>query len=114
MTTSGVTPRATSAGSTSAAFAAEPDRPCAAFSRVQRATRASASSRLSVALVEIARGQPALDARRVDFDDERDRAVHRGGQRLRAAHAAESGGDDEPAARAIRRSVAAPRAASVS
>ena len=34
---------------------------------------------------------------RVDFDHERDPAVHRHGERLRAAHAAEAGGHDEPA-----------------
>ena len=52
------------------------------------------------ALVDVARRQPALDARRVDFDDERDAAVHRDGERLRAAHPAETGGDDQPAGQA--------------
>ena len=44
-------------------------------------------------LVEIPRLQPALDPPRIDFDDQRRRAVHRRGERLRAAHAAEAGRD---------------------
>ena len=49
-------------------------------------------------LVDVTRRQAALDAGRIDFDDERDPAVHRHGERLRAAHATEAGGHDEPAA----------------
>ncbi len=47
--------------------------------------------------VEIPRGEPALDPLRIDFDDERRGAVHRRGERLGAAHAAESGGHHQPA-----------------
>ncbi len=66
------------------------------------------------ALVEVARRQAALDARRIDLDDERDAVVHGDGERLGAAHAAEAGGDDEAAGQACRRSAGAPSAASVS
>ena len=47
--------------------------------------------------VEIAGGEPALDARAVDLGDQADPLVHGHGERLRAAHAAEAGGDGEPA-----------------
>ena len=52
------------------------------------------------ALVDVPRRQPPLDAARIDLDDERDAVVHRDGERLRAAHAAEAGGDDEPSRQA--------------
>ena len=52
------------------------------------------------ALVDVARRQPAFDAGAVDLDHERDAAVHGDGERLRAAHAAETGGDDQPAVQA--------------
>ena len=42
--------------------------------------------------VDIAGAQPHLDARGLAFDREHRRAGHRGGERLRAAHAAEAGG----------------------
>ena len=51
-------------------------------------------------LVDVLGGQPTVDARGVDFDDERDAAVHRDGERLGAAHPAEAGRDDEPAGEA--------------
>ena len=52
-------------------------------------------------LVEVARLQPAGDPLAVDLDAERDAAVHRDRQRLRAAHPAEPGGDgDRPGQRA--------------
>ena len=47
--------------------------------------------------VEIAGGEPALDARAVDLGDQADPLVHGHGERLGAAHAAEAGGDGEPA-----------------
>ena len=50
----------------------------------------------------------------VDLDAEDDAAVHRRGQRLRAAHAAEAGGDDQRAREACRRSAARAQAAKVS
>src|SRR5262247_2694162 len=40
--------------------------------------------------VKIACRNPALDALPIDFDDERSRTVHRGGERLCATHAAEA------------------------
>ena len=56
-------------------------------------------------LVEVARGaveiaglQPLLDAARLAFDGEERRARHSRGERLRAAHAAEPGGQDPAAA----------------
>ena len=57
-------------------------------------------------LVEVARLDPALDAVPVDLDAQRHAVVHRHRQRLRAAHAAEPGGQrDRPGQRAA---VAAP------
>ncbi len=58
-------------------------------------------------LVEVARVEPPPDARRVDLGDQADALVHRHRQRLRAAHAAEAGGDDETAGEACRRSAGA-------
>ena len=49
-------------------------------------------------LVQIGRREPPVDAPPIDFDDERGGAVHGGGKRLRATHAAEAGGDHDPAA----------------
>ncbi len=46
--------------------------------------------------VEVARVQPPLDARAVHLHHDDHALVHGRGQRLRAAHAAEAGGDDEP------------------
>ena len=52
-------------------------------------------------LVEVARLQPPLDAVLVDLDAQRDAVVHGHRQRLRAAHAAEPGGQrDRPGQRA--------------
>jgi hypothetical protein len=47
--------------------------------------------------VEVPRLDPALDPRRVDVDAERDTLVHRHGERLRAAHAAEPAGERDRA-----------------
>ena len=44
--------------------------------------------------VEIAGLEPHLDARRLALDRQQRRARHGGGERLRAAHAAEAGGED--------------------
>ena len=49
--------------------------------------------------VEIAGAQPHLDAARLAFDREHRGARHGGGERLRAAHAAEAGGEDPLPAR---------------
>ena len=46
-------------------------------------------------VLDVARRQPALDARGVHFHHQGDTGVHRHRKRLRAAHAAETGGDDE-------------------
>ena len=46
-------------------------------------------------LVAIAALQSLLDPRRIDFDAEKNRTVHRRGERLRATHAAESAGDNK-------------------
>ncbi len=48
-------------------------------------------------LVQIAGLQPLLDALRIHLGHQRDRSVHRRGERLRAAHPAETGGHDQPA-----------------
>ena len=45
--------------------------------------------------VDVPGREPALDTRRIDLDHQRDPFVHRHGERLGAAHAAESGGDDQ-------------------
>ena len=61
--------------------------------------------------VEVAGGHPALGAGRVALDAQHGAAVHRDGQRLRAAHAAEPGGDrqgaGQPGSRCCRRGRAA-------
>ena len=49
-----------------------------------------------VSHVEVSRAQPALDALRVHLRDERHGAVHRRGERLRAAHPSQAGRDHEP------------------
>src|SRR6266516_6148939 len=61
-------------------------------------------------LVEVAGLEPALDPGRVDLDAERDTFVHRHGQRLRAAHAAEPAGEDDPAAQRAVESLGGQRA----
>ena len=48
-------------------------------------------------LVEVARLEAALDARRVDLDAEDRGTRHRGRERLRASHATEAGGQDRAA-----------------
>ena len=48
-------------------------------------------------LVQIAGLQPLLDALRIHLGHQRDRSVHRRGERLRAAHPAETGRHDQPA-----------------
>ena len=47
-------------------------------------------------LVQVPRLEPPLDPARVDLDAEDRRARHRRGERLRAAHPAEPGGEDRP------------------
>ncbi len=47
--------------------------------------------------VQVTGGQPALRADRVAFDAQHRAAVHRHGERLRAAHPAEAGGDGQRA-----------------
>ena len=65
------------------------------------AQRAIASSRSRGLLVQVARLQPPLDPPLVDLHAQRDAAVHRHRQRLRAAHPAEPGGQrDRPRQRA--------------
>ena len=49
-------------------------------------------------LVQVAGLEPALDAVAVDLDAQRDPVVHRDRERLRAAHAAEPGGQRDGAA----------------
>ena len=88
-------PRATSAGRTSAALAHRP---------IDRATpshpAARARERVVQAVggfVEIARRQTSRDSLWIDLDHDRRGAVHRRCERLRAAHPAKSGGDNETA-----------------
>ena len=50
------------------------------------------------ALVEVLRGQPFFDPRRIHLDDQRDAAIHGDGQWLGATHAAQAGRDDNTAA----------------
>ena len=49
--------------------------------------------------VDIARAQPEFDARRAALDRKQRSARHRCGERLRAAHAAEAGGEDPSASK---------------
>ena len=49
------------------------------------------------AVLQVALAQAPLDPLGIDLDDERRRARQHAGQRLRAAHAAEAGGQHEPA-----------------
>ena len=59
------------------------------------------------AVLQVALAQAAVDALGIDLDDERRRAREHAGERLRAAHAAEPGGQHEAARRACRRSACA-------
>ena len=73
---------------------AQSDRPCHAVAcpagdRVERLVQAVGR------LVQVACGQAPLDAPGIHLDHQRRGAVHRRGQRLGSAHAAETGGDDE-------------------
>ena len=52
------------------------------------------------ALVDVARGQSPLDPGGIDLDDKRNPAIHCHRQRLSAAHAAETSGDDQAASQA--------------
>ena len=89
-------PRRTISGSTSAQL---PSRPTEIALRCRQAfwINSSASSSAVGAAVEVAGLQAALDSARVAFDGEHRGAGHGGGQGLRAAHAAQSAGED-PAA----------------
>ena len=64
--------------------------------------------------VEVAGLQAPVDAVLVALDADRDAVVHRDGQRLRAAHAAESGGDGDGAGEGTRRLSLSAIAANVS
>ena len=72
-------------------------RPSAAAARAQR----ERLCRVVGQLVDVADLEPSPRPRRVDLDGQAHAVVHRHGQRLRAAHAAEAGGQrDRPAERA--------------
>ena len=64
--------------------------------------------------VAIAHRDAPLRARRIDLDGDADAARHLHRQRLRAAHAAEPGGEHDAAAEVARRESACPAAANVS
>ena len=89
MTTSGCQPRRDELGQHLGAVADEPDRDRARARPCASSAHRSASSRSAVSPIEVAGLDPALDPRGVDLDAERDAVVHRDGERLRAAHAAE-------------------------
>ena len=93
---SGRTPRRTSSGSTSAALRAQRDGNRAAFGRVALDAREGVVE-IGGLLVDVARLQAEIDAALLAFDVQRARARQRRGERLRAAHAAEAGGQ-HPAA----------------
>ena len=87
---------------------AEQARPTAGASSARASSMiASASSRSLRLPVEIARGEAHLDAALLALDREHRRAGHRRRQRLRAAHAAESRGQDPADRQARRRSAGA-------
>ena len=96
MSTSGTTPRRTSSGSTSAML---PTSPTESGRRRARASSSSAERGVQIVLepVAVAGLDPAADARLVHVHAEERGAVHRGGERLRAAHAAQAAGDHQPA-----------------
>ena len=75
---------------------------CASRALRERVVEARRSSRRGSA----SRGAARCGA--VHLDREHHAAVHRRGERLRAAHAAEAGGEDEPAPQRCRRSAGAP------
>jgi hypothetical protein len=81
--------------------AEQPDRQRAAVACRAPDARQRVVERIG-GLVEIPRLQTALDPLRVDLDAEDRRAGHRPRERLRAAHAAEAGGKDRPAAQVRR------------
>ena len=93
VTTSGRTPRRTSSGKMSAAL---PSRPTDSgfFSAHERSIIASASSSDLAWASRYLVLQPHLDAARLAFHRQHGGARHHRGQRLRAAHAAEAGGED--------------------
>ena len=100
MTMSASKPRRSSSGTTSAAFA---QRPTLSARRSRLRGHAAVDRIVEVVglLVEVAGLEPAPDALGVDLDAERDPVVHGHRQRLRAAHAAEPGGErDRPGERA--------------
>ncbi len=79
-------------------------RPAAAASRAQRQRLVEVGRDA----VEVARLDAASHALGVDLDAERHAVVHRHRQRLRAAHAAQAGGEHDAPARACPRSAGAP------
>jgi hypothetical protein len=92
-------PRRTSSGSTSAAL------PSRATDRARAGRRVPPDARdriVEVArlLVDVARAQAKVDPRLLAFDDERAGAGEGRRERLRAAHAAEAGGEDPAACQA--------------
>ena len=101
MITSGVKPRATSAGSTSAAL---PSTPIERATPSQRVAPGRFDRLVDVgrALVEVLGREPLLDPGRIDLDDQRDAAVHGHREGLGAAHPAQTGGGDDLSAQASR------------
>ena len=98
--------RRTSSGKTSAAFPSSPTE-TGRRSRHDASMIASASSRSAVRAVEIAGAQAHLDAAGLALDGQARGPRHDGRQRLRAAHAAQAGGQD-PAPRQVAAVVLAP------
>ena len=96
VTRSNASPRATSSGRTSAAFATQRRRRAAVRAAAAARTRASASSSDVGLLVEVPRLEPPVDRALVDLDAEDRGARHRRGERLGAAHPAEAGRQDGP------------------
>ena len=96
MTRSNCTPRRASSGNTSPALPSRPTEiPLPSLGRTLHAVHRVVE--IVGHLVQVARLQPPLDAVRVDLDVEAGRAGQGRGQRLRAAHAAQAGGEDRAA-----------------
>ena len=93
VTMSGLTPRRKSSGSTSPALPSSATE-TALRSLVDLSMIASASSRSFADDVEIAGAQAHIDAGGAAFDRQARGAGHRRRERLRAAHAAEAGGEN--------------------
>ena len=95
---SGTTPRRTSSGSTSAAFPTRPTDRLLSRLLLRRTDPLERLVQRAGLAIAVPGGHTFIYARLVHLDAEQDGAVHRRGQGLGAAHAAQAGGDHQPSA----------------